>query len=357
MGALRGGRRRRAGLALGLVIACVTPGQAAGALPAWVDGQDPAFSTAVLLLAVGQGTSRKAADVDALAGISRIFEAQVVSVLEDYQAAASVVNSSGKGVQVEVQQTREYQRVVTGKTLEGVELVARAEEKGQYFTLATLSRERCVRSLRARIEALDGEIARALESDRDGELAMLRAAGRALELLDERQGLDAMLRVCDPRGEGVRATVTFSELAARFEAAAGALRLGLRVRGAGASRVRDCLAAALGERGLPLEAVDLDEEVSGESDDEDEEAPEVELLLDGKVRSEKAGEIAGSVMVRTELTLRLVDLRKKKVLRTFGGQRKEGRADVKASAALAAFKLCQVEVPKIVQALDAAMKR
>ena len=328
----------------------------AAALPGWVDGKDPKHPAGEYLLGVGKGSSQKAADVDARAEIARIFESRVVAVFQDFQAVASQVNSSGRGVSVEVQKTAQYQEVTTAATLQAVEIQARANEGGAFYSLAVLSRQQCMRSLMERLEGLDGRIRAALKQASAGdELAAFKAYGRALDLMDEREGLNAMLRVCNPSGKGVQPPISLGDLAGRFEGAATSVRIGLRVDGAGAARVRDCLLEALGEKGYQISELAVDEDDADE--DEEHEDGGYDALLLGRLRSQQAGEIAGSVMVRTELTLRLVNGKTKKVLRTFSGQRKEGRRDVKSSAALAAYKICQVEVPKIVQALDKGFKR
>jgi hypothetical protein len=81
------------------------------------------------------------------------------------------------------------------------------------------------------------------------------------------------------------------------------------------------------------------------------------LILRGRLKSEKAGDIAGSAMVRTELVLKLVNPKTNKVLRTVTGNRKEGRPSIKASAALSAFKICQKEMPNLVKEIDKIFKR
>ena len=73
--------------------------------------------------------------------------------------------------------------------------------------------------------------------------------------------------------------------------------------------------------------------------------------------AEEAGEVAGSKLVRTSLTLRLINGKTNKVLKTFRGTRKEGRRSIKASASLAAHKICKKNVTKIVKAIDKYFKR
>ncbi|MCK6545147.1 LPP20 family lipoprotein [Myxococcota bacterium] len=329
------------------------------ALPAWVDGKDGRYTRDEYLVGVGKGPDRKAADIDARAEIARIFESKIVAVLQDFQAAATAVTSSGKGVSVEVQKISSFQQVTTEKTLSSIQLAEHAAEGGTHYTLALLDREQCKTSLEEQIQGIDAKIQAALgRADEGDKLGAFKAYGAAMNLMDEREGLNAMLRVCALSGKGVPPPIELGELRSKFEEASGELKIGIDLQGSGAARVRDCLMEQLGNKGYQLKEIAVDDEDSEEEEEEDEDGSGgFDAILKGKLKSEADGEIAGSKMVRTELVLKLVNAKTKKVLKTVTASRKEGRPSVKASAALSAYKICQKEMPNLVKEIDKHFKR
>lgn len=338
-----------------LALVVVAPAWAAP--PGWVSGKDPNYSSAEFLIGVGKGPKQESAELDARGEIARIFESKITSVMEDFQGAASKVSSSGKGVTVEVQTVAQFTKVTAQKTLSGVEIRERGKDGNTFYALAVLDRTQCVNSLTEQIEELDQKIGAAVSSAEGGDkLAAFKHYGKAINLMDEREALNAMLRVCDKKGKGIPSTTSVGDLAAKFDEAAGEFKLGLSVSGNGAGRVRDCIMEQLGNKGYQITEIEIDEEEE-EEEEEDAEGGGFDAILQGKLKSEKAGEVAGSVLVRTDLTLKLINGKTKKVIRTFTGNRKEGRRDVKQSAALSAHKICLIEAPKIIEAIDKTFKR
>jgi hypothetical protein len=330
---------------------------AALSAPAWVDGKDPRFRREEFVIGVGKGPSQDAADIDARAEVSRVFESNIKAIAKDFQAAASTVNGSGKGVSIEVQAVQQFQQVTTKKTLSAVEIRERAKDASRFFALALLSRDQCMNSLKEQIEDLDQKISGHLsQADGGDKLGAFKAYGAAMNLMDDREGLNAMLRVCDPKGKGIPSQVSIADLAAKFDEASGNLKLGIDLQGSGAARVRDCLMEMLGSKGYQLTEIQVDDEDTDDDKDEDG-GGGFDAIIRGRLKSEKAGDVAGSAMVRTELVLKLINAKTKKTLKTVTANRKEGRPSVKASAALSAYKICQKEMPNVVQAIDAAFKR
>jgi hypothetical protein len=342
------------------VLVIGTSAQVFAAPPGWVGGKDARYSPQEYLVGVGKGPKQESADLDARAEISRIFESKIQSVMEDFQGAASTVNGAGKGVSVEVQSIAQLTKVTTAKTLKGVELRERGSDGGTFYTLGLLDRNQCITSLTEEIEALDQKInaaAQSAESAGGDKLKAFKAWGQALNFMDERESLNAMLRVCDKRGKGIPATMSIGDIAAKFDEASGNFHLGLDLQGSGAERVRDCLMEALGNKGYQIEVIEIEDEDSEEEDEDVEGGNKFDAILKGTMKSAKAGEVAGSILVRTDVTIKLINGKTKKILKTFTGNRKEGRRDVKSSAALSAHKICMTEAPKIANAIDQYFKR
>jgi hypothetical protein len=337
---------------------CLFSSAAFAGAPAWVSGDDSRFPRVDYVIGVGLGSSREAADTDARAEISRVFESNVNAVQKDFMSAATTVNGSGKGVSVEVQSVSSFQQITSKKTLEAVELREKAQDGDKFYTLALLSRNQCMNSLHDQIDALDqqinGHLSRAASGDK---IAAFKAYGAALAVLDQREGLNAMLRVCDPRGKGVPAPSSFNDLAAKFNEATGNLKLGIDLRGQGAGRVRDCLMESLSDKGYQITEIAVDdEEQTGNGGADLGDMSAFDIVIRGRLRSAFAGDVAGSALVRTDLSLKLTDAKNNRVFKTITANRKEGRATLEASAALAAYRICLDEMPNLVKAIDATFK-
>jgi hypothetical protein len=344
-----------AGLVLGFA-----PGIAGAGTPAWVNGKDPRYSSDQYVVGVGKGNKQEQADIDARAEISRVFESKIAAVMQDFQSAANTVNSSGKGVSIEVQKVDSFQKVTTKKTLEGVDIRERDKDGTMFYALALLDRAQCVESLTGQIQAIDEKVNAALQSADGGDkLGAFKAYAKAMNMMDDREGLNSMLRVCNKQGKGIPPPISIGDLAAKFEEASGNFHLGIDLKGSGAGRVRDCLMEQIGNKGYQIKEIEVDEDDADDDKDSDDSGGGggFDAIIKGTLKSEPAGEINGSIMVRTQLTVKLINGKTKKVVKTFTGNRKEGRRDIKSSAALSAFKLCQKDAPNIAAAIDQYFKK
>jgi hypothetical protein len=115
---------------------------------------------------------------------------------------------------------------------------------------------------------------------------------------------------------------------------------------------------ALGSKGYQVTEIQVDDEDSDKDDDDSGSGGGgFDAILRGRLKSEKAGDVGASTLVRTELVLKLINPKTGKTLKTVTANRKEGRPSVKAAAALSAYKICQKEMPNVVKAIDQAFKR
>ena len=178
------------------LFAASTASTVLAAPPSWVDGRDSRYSNKEFVIGVGSGGSSDSADNEARAEVARVFESKVASVFTDFQKSASMVNSSGKGVNIEVQQVERFNQVTTKKTLSGVRIEARAQDGGQHYSLALLDRGQCVRALTSEIQAFDSKIRSLVQSAAGGDkVKAFRSYGKAMNIMDERETSIAMLRV------------------------------------------------------------------------------------------------------------------------------------------------------------------
>ena len=323
------------------------PAPKTGPAPAWKDGT---CDQRRFLCGVGDGAERKAADMDARAEIARIFKSHVKAVSQSFDSAARQISSKTGEQWIEVNAIAEYSMVSTDKVVTMSQIAERWMDKnGRFWSLAVIDRAQASRALSEQIQGLDRDISRDVAQAKatPDKLNRFKALKRAVGAFVKRQTLNSDLRVIQSSGAGIPSPHRLADLLALLDVAAGELRLGLALSGAGASRVQDCLEQALTDKGYQIN-FNVDED----SDDEIDISGDFDVLIKGRVRSEKRGVIAGGQVVQTTLTLKLINASTGKLVRTITGSQKGTRKSVKAAASTSAFKICQKKVPSMVSDID-----
>ena len=319
------------------------PAAGPGGKPDWVDGRSGRYSDIEYLTGVGRGPSRGQCESDGYAALAKIFNAQISQVSQDWQGHFSRVGNLGPNVRVEAMTISQLTRVSTDKVLKGARIVEVWEGEGTTHCLAALDRLPAARSLREEITRLDAEIKAQVERGDGGATptAKFMAYARAMEVLQEREALNVDLRIVDPRGSGMPPAIDFPELVAKFTGSRSKIKVGLKLTGMKASTIQTCLAEELTRQGIQV--------LEGTSD--------VDLMIHGNLKYEKAGVIETSVMVRADVNLRLADTESGKTLAAFNQSLRVGRPTLEQSAQLAVHKLCQQVVPELVQKIRASLSR
>lgn len=312
-----------------------------GPEPAWAQG---ACDRQRYLCGVGRGSSREAAAAEARGELARIFEANVAAVQESFQGANRTVSEKTGEDWVEVQEVSSHSLVSSDKVVRMSEVVERwIDDAGTHHALAVIDRAHASDVLRDEIEALDRQILSDVQAADAAEepLGRLRALRRAVEASAERSAKNADLRVL--AGDGIPPAVPLEDVLARLDEVSSDLRFGLAIEGPGADRVQACLEDALTGRGYAVDLADA----GGDFD----------VRIDGDVRAEKQAEIAGDVVVRVELVLRLKDGRAGRVIRTVRGAEKSTRPSFERAVQTAAYRVCQKQVPEMLSDIDAYFGR
>jgi hypothetical protein len=312
-----------------------------GPQPAWTEG---ACDRQEHLCGVGRGPSREAAAAEARAELARIFEANVRAVQESFQGANRTVSAKTGEEWVEVQEVSSHSMVSSDKVVRMSEIVDRwVNDAGTHHALAVIDRAHAADVLRDEIEALDRRILADVQAADATEVPLekLRALRRAVEASAERGAKNADLRVLI--GDGIPPAMPLEDVLARLDEVSSELRFGLAIDGPGADRVQACLEDALTDRGYAVDLADA----GGDFD----------VRIDGEVRAEQQAEIAGDVVVRVELVLRLKDSRKDRVIRTVRGAEKSTRPTFERAVQTGAFRVCRKRVPQMMRDIDAYFGR
>jgi len=265
--------------------------------------------------------------------MAKIFIAKIQQVSRDWQSYFSRVGNVGGNVKVEAMSISQLIRVSTDKVLKGVKIAEVWVGGNTTHCLATLERFPAAQSLREQIQRLDAEMAMKLRLGDEAQTptAKYMAYARAMELMQEREALNVDLRIVNPRGGGLQAPRKWEELVAKFEMAKTRIKVGLKLTGTKSKKIQTCLVEQLTKQGMEI--------LEGTSD--------IDLIIHGKLKYQKAGVIAGSVMVRAEINLRINDVETGRTLSAFSKEIKVGRPTLQRSVQLAVFKLCKQVVPKL----------
>jgi len=322
-----------------------------GEPPAWTKtNSGGACDANKYLCGVGSGKDVATADINARTELARIFESNIKSVATSFEGAARTISSKTGEQWAETQSVTSYSMVSTDKLVKFSEVSERWQDtSGKFWTLAVIDRAQASTALREQIESKDSIIGAAL-TRADGssdKLERFKALRQAVAALAEREAMNSDLRVIDRSGKGVPAAHNIGEVTSQLEGAAGELSIGVAIAGSGSDRVQSCLEEGLTGKGYQVEAKAMEEE-----DEDPDVTGSYDVILKGSVKADKRGQIAGSEVVNITFTLKLINGKTNKVLKTLTATKKASRGDVKQAASTAAHQMCTQKMPELVQGID-----
>ena len=322
-----------------------------GDKPAWTTGQ---CDNNKYLCGVGHGPDRTSADNDARAELARIFQSNIKAVASSFESASKTISAQTGEQWKETQEVSRHSLVSTDKVVSMSRIVYRwDDEKGTLWTLAIIERGPASRALRDKIEQQDGVIGGKMSQavSANNKMSKLQYLKAAVSALAVREAINSDLRVIDLNGRGIPPPHDIGEITRMLDATADAIRIGVAVRGTAAEDVQTCLEERLTDKGYQVVANSsekgADFTISGDFD----------VLIHGKVRAEKRGKVAGSHVVKTNLSIKLINAKTKKIIKTFRASKKGSRATVRGAVSTSVVKLCRKKIKKIVEAIDQAFSR
>jgi|GEM_PF-186822 len=322
-----------------------------GPRPAWTDGK---CDKAKYLCGVGDGPSRTSADNDSRAELARIFKANIQAVSSSFESASKTISSKTGENWKETQEVSRHSMVSTDKVVTMSQILKRWDSgKGTVYALAVIERAPASRVLRDKIEQIDrvvgSKLSQAMSSSDN--LSKLQYLKGAMAALAEREALNSDLRIIDRSGRGIPPPHDVAEITRLLDAASDSISIGIALIGTAASDVQACLEEKLTDKGYQVEA-NSDEDgsdfaISGDFD----------VLIHGKVKAQKRGKVAGSHVVNTSLSLKLINAKTNKVIKTFRASRKASRSTVRGAVSTSVVQLCNKKIGKIAKAIDKAFSR
>jgi hypothetical protein len=281
--------------------------------PQWIDGEAPFYSEQEYLTGVGYGNSRKDAEDQAYAAISKIFRAQVqaqTSESEKFQQE----EARGK---VNIERTVDLHQIIevsTQKVIEDVRIAEHWEEPATHvhYALATLSRAQAATSLTEKIEGLDRAIQETLQqADAASDpLPHLKALRRAKNSLLAREVYNTDLRIIHRSGKGIDPPVSPSTLQEKIDRfMSEKLRLSVTASGPEAGPLQTALTEGLTRQGFHVSKGD----------------EPANLLIRAEGNAQEADlQNPRFKFVRWELHLDLIDGKSGKVIGSAGQSGREG---------------------------------
>ena len=301
-----------------------------------------------MLCATGQGPDRASADIAARAELARIFESNIQSTAQSYASAANTISSQTGEQWIETNQFSQQSLVTTSKNVRFSRILGHWVEGNIHNSLVGIDRTQAASDLRARIQSQD-EIVQSQVSKAEGAtegVERLKHARAAVEAFVAREALNSDLRVVRVDARGIPAPVSMADLLGLLQQANRQLSLGIALAGPGAERMQACLEEAMTNRGYEVQS-NVDEQASQVDID-----GSFDVLIKGQMRSQSRGRVRNSEVVDVRLTLRLVNGKTGRVLKTITGSQKGSRRTADAALSTAAFQLCKKKVPSMIRDID-----
>ncbi len=316
-----------------------------GKKPAWIDGEDANFPYNTYLCGVGFAKDRTGAENGAYAALARIFIANVSSMSKDFMGAYSATGAQS----LEVQSSETLTKVSTAKIFSGVQLMEVWAGEGYVYGLACLDRAKAANILGEQIAALDEEAGRHLEraggADKAAKVGYL---AKAMDAILTREAHNTELRIVNVDGSGIAGPYSHADVAAAFEAAVEALKVGVRIEGPYEDEFNAYFVSTLTKRGWKIS--DLS---AGGDEDQD-------VLVLVKIRMDDSGKgtkSAQNIQFATAvIVVEVKNVQGGKIITAFEESKSRGHRNLQEAERSAVKELSKIITNKIGKGIDDAMK-
>ncbi len=310
------------------------------AKPAWVRNPYAKHPESSYLAAVGQGPSQAAAENDAKAGVSKIFESKIKAETTVVQKYFQNSQGSAKSMGME-----KRNQVGTERAIKGLKIAETAAGGGTFYALAVLERGPAAERIRDDMAKVEGEIKAKMKAG-DGasdKVKAFKSYGAALEKMEIWAVYNSDIMVLE-NGRGSKPPVDWEDINSKFEGAKENLKVGIDVVAkvnianlegkakAESSRIEACLKEEMHKMGLEFQ------------DDDDD--LDLKLTAEAMFQPVEAG--PNTALVNVEMNMQVINVKKNnKVLHTWTHSvGKVDRSNFIASVSTAATKVCRESVTK-----------
>ncbi len=222
--------------------------------PDWVDGTPRAYPDNDYITASASASDPERAKDRALGNLSKVFEARI----DDQTTTRSDTHVTVKDGDESF--TRQHflsqqVRVSSDKIINGARIAEtwKDDKLFVYHALAVLDRKQAGNNIRQEMHRLDEQTQSELQHSQTqaDQLVALSALNSAIELQQQRYGLQKMLKVIDSRGVGHPSEWNMSDLQSRFQSHLNSLKVGVAVDNDPIGKLEQLLSSAMGNAGFP----------------------------------------------------------------------------------------------------------
>ncbi len=296
--------------------------------PDWIEGKSRKYPDDMYLIGVGFGDTRKAAEDEAYAALSRIFQADIQSKTKEWE---KYVQTDVKG---KSQSTRDIQidqltSVATNKVLEDVTIadVWISESEKLTYALVVMDRQHSMVSLNEKIANADRDIMELQKqaSESTDKIETVRALRSAMKTFLNREVYNTDLRIINPAGKGIAPPVSLVTIKQKIQdLLSKQIHIGVQVDGPHKSEIRSSIIEGLTKEGFSVE--------------EKGDPAKLDILVRSNVEFENA-DLPQWKFVRWDITVDLVNQKSDKVFGSFNRHGREGHLNFKEAEAKAVREL------------------
>jgi len=222
--------------------------------PEWIVSPHQSYPTERFLTGIGEAESRDQAEKRAYAAVARVFSAKVKAQSMDHETYS--IQESGKRSHTKRElQLDQRTQVTTNKVLENVKVLDVWYEPStrHFFVLAGVDRLQAEQSILERLRDWDTKIENMVDQGRTHPQKIQRIRGykHAMNLLAERDSLNADLRVIRPSGESLSPAYRIPPIQREFlDFVANDLVISVRMEGEHHEDVERAILEGLKQEGL-----------------------------------------------------------------------------------------------------------
>ena len=238
-----------------LLTSCVlNTASIAASKPDWVEGSAGFYPNAKYLTATGAAGNAELAKDRALANLSKVFEAHIKE--SSITKSNTQVNiRDGNETYTKSHNLAQQIQVRTDKIVNGAQIAETWKDDTvfTYHALAVLDRSQAGSNIREELARIDSETQAEVDRShsQSDPLMSMSALNKALELQQQRQSLQKMLKVIDTQGKGSPSTWNMAELRGQLESKLQKLSIGTAVDNDPVGKLNQFLKSAMGNAGFP----------------------------------------------------------------------------------------------------------
>ena len=225
-----------------------------GSKPDWVNGEAGYYPNALYLTATGSASKPELAKDRALANLVKTFEVEVRENTTT-RSDTNVSVKDGNESYTKNQRLNQQINLRTDKVVQGARVAESWLDKSvqTYHALAVLDRKQASANIRSEMSRLDQETETELSRSRaqSDPLLSMAALNKALDLQNQRLGMQNSLKVVDTSGRGQPSQWNLAELRGQLESQLQTLRIATSVDSDPLGRLGQALQSAMGNAGFP----------------------------------------------------------------------------------------------------------